>query len=259
MPEIMPVIFLGHGNPMNALQDNDYTKAWARIGSEIQRPEAILSISAHWYIPQTAVTAMAAPRTIHDFAGFPEDLYQVTYPAPGDPVLANHIEDLLSSNSVSLDNQWGLDHGTWSVLCHIYPDADIPVVQLSIDWTKPPEFHYKIGKMLASLREEGILIIGSGNLVHNLHAYSWSRHPVEPFDWAVRFEKRVKELILDANDNPLINYMTLGKDAVLSIPTPDHYLPLLYVAGCRKENEKVSFPVKGFDGGSVSMLSVQFG
>lgn len=259
MPEIMPVIFLGHGNPMNALQDNDYTKAWARIGDEIPRPEAILSVSAHWYIPQTAVTAMPAPRTIHDFAGFPEDLYQVTYPAPGDPVLANRIQALLSPNLVGLDNQWGLDHGTWSVLCHIYPDADIPVVQLSIDWTKPPEFHYEIGKMLAPLREEGILIIGSGNLVHNLHAYSWSRHPVEPFDWAVRFEKRVKELLLDANDNPLINYMTLGKDAILSIPTPDHYLPLLYVIGCRKWDEKVSFPVKGFDGGSVSMLSVKIG
>lgn len=259
MPEIMPVLFVGHGNPMNAIQDNDYTKAWARMGAEIPRPEAILSISAHWYIPQTAVTAMPAPGTIHDFAGFPGDLYQVTYPAPGNPVLANRIRDLLSSNLASLDNQWGLDHGTWSVLCHIYPDADIPVVQLSIDWTKPPEFHYKIGKMLAPLREEGILIIGSGNLVHNLHAYSWSRHPVEPFDWAVRFEKKVKELLLDANDNPLINYITLGKDAVLSIPTPDHYLPLLYVIGCRKEGEEVSFPVKGFDGGSVSMLSVQLG
>src|SRR5512145_80197 len=259
MPEIMPVIFLGHGNPMNALQDNDYTKAWARIGAEIPQPEAILSISAHWYIPQTAVTAMPAPRIIHDFAGFPEDLYQVTYPAPGDPVLANRVRTLLSPNLVGLDNQWGLDHGTWSVLCHIYPDADIPVVQLSIDWTKPPEFHYKIGKMLASLREEGILIIGSGNLVHNLHAYSWSQHPVEPFDWAVRFEKRVKELLLAANDDPLINYMTLGKDAILSIPTPDHYLPLLYVIDCQKKGEKLSFPVTGFDGGSVSMLSVQFG
>lgn len=245
---------------MNALQDNDYTKAWDRIGAEVPRPEAILSISAHWYIPQTAVTAMPVPRTIHDFAGFPENLYQVTYPAPpGDPALANRIMDLLPSNLTGLDNQWGLDHGTWSVLCHIYPDADIPVVQLSIDWTKPPEFHYKIGKMLAPLREAGILIIGSGNLVHNLHAYSWSRHSVEPFDWAVRFEKRVKEMLLDANDNPLINYITLGKDAILSIPTPDHYLPLLYVIGCRKRDEKVSFPVKGFDGGSVSMLSVKIG
>ena len=259
MPETMPVIFLGHGNPMNAIQDNDYTKAWAHIGSEIPRPEAILSISAHWYIPQTAVTAMPAPRTIHDFGGFPEALYQVKYPASGAPALANRVRDLLSPNSIDLDYQWGLDHGTWSVLRHIYPHADIPVVQLSIDWTKPPEFHYELGKMLAPLREEGVLIIGSGNLVHNLHAYSWSRHPVEPFDWAVRFEERVKKLLSDAVDEPLINYMTLGKDAILSIPTPDHYLPLLYVIGCRKEGERLGFPVKGFDGGSVSMLSVQFG
>ena len=259
MPETMPVIFMGHGNPMNAIQDNDYTKAWALIGSEIPRPEAILSISAHWYIPQTAVTAMPAPRTIHDFGGFPEALYKVQYPASGAPALANRVRDLLSPNSIDLDYQWGLDHGTWSVLSHIYPDADIPVVQLSIDWTKPPEFHYELGKMLAPLREEGVLIIGSGNLVHNLHAYSWSRHPVEPFDWAVRFEERVKKLLSDAVDEPLINYMTLGKDAILSIPTPDHYLPLLYVIGCRKEGERLGFPVKGFDGGSVSMLSVQFG
>lgn len=259
MPETMPVIFLGHGNPMNAIEDNDYTKAWARLRTKIPRSEAILSISAHWYIPQTAVTAMPAPRTIHDFGGFPEALYQVQYLAPGAPALANRVRDLLSPVSIGLDYQWGLDHGTWSVLSHIYPDADIPVVQLSIDWTKPPEFHYKLGKMLAPLREEGFLIMGSGNLVHNLHAYSWSRHPVKPFDWAVRFEKRVKELLSDADDEPLINYMTLGKDAILSIPTPDHYLPLLYVIGCRKEGEKLSFPVKGFDGGSVSMLSVQIG
>jgi 4,5-DOPA dioxygenase extradiol len=259
MPETMPVIFLGHGNPMNAIQDNGYTKAWARLRTEIPRPEAILSISAHWYIPQTAVTAMPAPRTIHDFGGFPEALYQAQYPAPGAPSLANRVRDMLSPVSIDLDYQWGLDHGTWSVLSHIYPDADIPVVQLSIDWTKPPDFHYKIGKMLAPLREEGVLIMGSGNLVHNLHAYSWSRHPVEPFDWAVRFEKRVKELLSYTDDEPLINYMTLGKDAILSIPTPDHYLPLLYVTGCRRKDEKISFPVKGFDGGSVSMLSVQFG
>lgn len=150
MPETMPVIFMGHGNPMNAIQDNDYTKAWARIGSEIPRPEAILSISAHWYIPQTAVTAMPAPRTIHDFGGFPEALYKVQYPASGAQALANRVRDLLSPNSIDLDYQWGLDHGTWSVLSHIYPDADIPVVQLSIDWAKPPEVNYELGKMLAT-------------------------------------------------------------------------------------------------------------
>ena len=259
MTKTMPVIFLGHGNPMNALQINDYTKAWAHIGTEVPRPKAVLSISAHWYIPQTAVTAMSAPRTIHDFGGFPQDLYNITYPAPGDPALANRIRALLSPHSVDLDEQWGLDHGTWSVLCHIYPKADVPVVQLSIDLTKPAAFHYEIGKMLAPLREEGFLIIGSGNLVHNLRAYDWSRRLAEPFDWAVRFEERVRELLLAADDNPLINYRTLGNDAMLSIPTPDHYLPLLYVIACRKEGEKLSFPVKGIDGGSISMLSVQIG
>jgi len=259
MTKIMPVIFLGHGNPMNALQINDYTKAWAHIGTEIPRPKAVLSISAHWYIPQTAVTAMSAPRTIHDFGGFPQDLYNVKYPAPGDPALANRIRALLSPHSIELDEQWGLDHGTWSVLCHIYPNADVPVVQLSIDLTKSAAFHYEIGKMLAPLREEGFLIIGSGNLVHNLRAYDWSRRLAEPFDWAVRFEERVQELLLAADDNPLINYRTLGNDAMLSIPTPDHYLPLLYVIACRKEGEKLSFPVKGIDGGSISMLSVQIG
>jgi 4,5-DOPA dioxygenase extradiol len=259
MTKIMPVVFLGHGNPMNALQINDYTKAWAHIGTEIPRPKAVLSISAHWYIPQTAVTAMSAPRTIHDFGGFPQDLYNVKYPAPGDPALANRIRALLSPHSVDLDEQWGLDHGTWSVLCHIYPKADVPVVQLSIDLTKSAAFHYEIGKMLAPLREEGFLIIGSGNLVHNLRAYVWSRRLAEPFDWAVRFEERVQELLLAADDNPLINYRTLGNDAMLSIPTPDHYLPLLYVIACRKEGEKLSFPVKGIDGGSISMLSVQIG
>jgi 4,5-DOPA dioxygenase extradiol len=259
MTKTMPVIFLGHGNPMNALQINDYTKAWAHIGTESPRPKAVLSISAHWYIPQTAVTAMSAPRTIHDFGGFPQDLYNITYPAPGDPALANRIRALLSPHSVDLDEQWGLDHGTWSVLRHIYPRANVPVVQLSIDLTKPAAFHYEIGKMLAPLREEGFLIIGSGNLVHNLRAYDWSRRLAEPFDWAVRFEERVRELLLAADDNPLINYRTLGNDAMLSIPTPDHYLPLLYVIACRKEGEKLSFPVKGIDGGSISMLSVQIG
>jgi 4,5-DOPA dioxygenase extradiol len=259
MTKTMPVIFLGHGNPMNALQINDYTKAWAHIGTEIPRPKAVLSISAHWYIPQTAVTAMSAPRTIHDFGGFPQDLYNITYPAPGDPALANRIRALLSPHSVDLDEQWGLDHGTWSVLRHIYPGANVPVVQLSIDLTKPAAFHYEIGKMLAPLREEGFLIIGSGNLVHNLRAYDWSRRLAEPFDWAVRFEERVRELLLAADDDSLINYRTLGNDAMLSIPTPDHYLPLLYVIACRKEGEKLSFPVKGVDGGSISMLSVQIG
>lgn len=259
MTETMPTIFFGHGNPMNALLINDYTNAWAAIRTEIPRPKAILSISAHWYAPRTAVTAMSAPRTIHDFGGFPQDLYEVEYPAPGDPALANRIRALLSPNSVELDDQWGLDHGTWSVLCHVYPSADIPVVQLSINRMKHAAFHYEIGKKLAPLREEGVLIIGSGNLVHNLSAYAWSRHPTEPFDWAVRFEEKVQELLLASDDGPLINYETLGNDAMLSVPAPDHYLPLLYVMACRKEGEKLSYPVKGVDGGSISMLAVQIG
>jgi 4,5-DOPA dioxygenase extradiol len=259
MVEDMPVIFLGHGNPMNALQNNDFTKSWANIGKKIPRPKAILSISAHWYIPQLAVTAMLAPRTIHDFAGFPRELYQVSYPAPGNIELANRVQDLLTPKIVNFDDQWGLDHGTWSVLRHIYPKADIPVVQLSIDLTKPAAFHYEIGKKLAPLRKEGVLIIGSGNVVHNLYVYDWNRQLEKPFDWAIRFEEKVRELLLAEDDESLINYKTLGNGAKLSIPTPDHYLPLLYIIACRNEGENVTFPVEGIDGGSISMLSVQFG
>jgi len=259
MAKPMPAIFFGHGNPMNALQQNAYTKGWTAIGTKVPRPRAVLSVSAHWYVPSTSVTSMPAPRTIHDFGGFPPELYEVTYPAAGDPVLASRIQSLLAPISVGRDEQWGLDHGTWSVLCHVFPRADVPVVQLSIDETQPVAYHYEIGKRLTPLRDEEILIIGSGNLVHNLHAYAWVRHPVEPFDWAVRFEKQVRKLLLDANDGPLIAYETLGRDAMLSVPTPDHYLPLLYVIALRKEGEPLSFPVKGVDGGSISMLTVQIG
>jgi len=259
MAETMPVIFFGHGNPMNALQTNDYTKAWAAIGATIPRPKAVLSISAHWYIARTAVTAMQSPKTIHDFGGFPQELYEVEYPAPGNPALANRIKELLSLHDADLNDQWGLDHGTWSVLRHLYPKADIPVVQLSIDRTKPASFHYEIGKKLAPLREEGVLIIGSGNIVHNLRAYAWSQPLAAPFDWAVRFEDRVRELLLAEDADPLIAYETLGNDAMLSIPTPDHYLPLMYVIACRKDGEMLSFPVEGMEGGSISMLAVKIG
>ena len=203
---------------------------------------------------------MAAPRTIHDFGGFPKELYQVQYPAPGSPQLASRVRDLLSPISVNLDEgNWGLDHGTWSVLCHVFPEADVPVVQLSINETKPPEFHYELAKRLRPLREEDVLITGSGNLVHNLHTYAWGKHDVEPFDWAVRFETLARELLLAGNDTPLVNYEELGRDALLSAPTPDHYLPLLYVIGQRRGDEPVSFPVEGFDGGSISMLTIQIG
>jgi 4,5-DOPA dioxygenase extradiol len=255
----LPIIFFGHGNPLNALRENVYTAAWTAVGKSIEKPKAILCVSAHWYVPETAVTAMAHPRTIHDFGGFPQELYRVQYPAPGNPPLAQRISQLLAPTPVTTDESWGLDHGTWSVLCHVFPEADVPVVQLSIDETQPPEFHYALGKRLAPLREEGVLVIGSGNLVHNLHTYAWGRHNVQPFDWAVRFETLARELLTNRNDEPLVNYETLGRDAILSAPTPDHYLPLLYVLGASTIDDAISFPVEGFDGGSVSMLCVRFG
>jgi 4,5-DOPA dioxygenase extradiol len=255
----MPAVFLGHGNPMNALQHNDWTDGWSAIGKEIPRPRAVLAISAHWYIPAALVTAMSSPRTIHDFGGFPRELYKVKYPVSGDPDLAARVRDLLAPISVNLDMQWGIDHGTWSVLCHVFPHADVPVTQLSIDNRQQAAYHYDIGKRLAPLRDEGILIMGSGNLVHNLHTYAWGQRHMEPFDWALRFEEQVHELLVAQKDGHLIEYEELGGDAMLSVPTPDHYLPLLYIIALRRESEQVSFPVKGFDGGSISMLAVKIG
>lgn len=259
MSKPMPTIFFGHGNPMNTLFNNDYTKGWAAIGTEVTPPKAVLCVSAHWYVPATLVTAMPSPRTIHDFGGFPPELYRITYPAPGDPALASRVQDLLEPISVGRDKQWGLDHGTWVVLRHVFPRANVPVVQLSIDETQPAAFHYEIGKRLGPLRNEGVLIIGSGNIVHNLSAYSWDQPHVEPLDWAVRFEKQARELLLAGKDGPLIEYKKLGRDALLSAPTPDHYLPLLYVVALRREGDTIRFPVEGFDGGSMSMLAAQIG
>jgi 4,5-DOPA dioxygenase extradiol len=259
MTQRMPAIFFGHGNPMNAVSKNAYTEGWVSIGKSIPLPRAVLAVSAHWYIPDCAVTANPMPRTIHDFGGFPRELYQVKYPAPGSPELAWRIRDLLAPVSVELDENWGLDHGTWAVLTHVFPNADIPIVQLSINERQPPLFHYEMGKRLAPLREEGVLVIGSGNIVHNLHAYAWGKREVEPFDWAVRFEEHARELLLKGEDTLLVAYERLGDDAMLSIPTPDHYLPLLYLLGLRDKKEKISFPVQGVDGGSISMLAVQMG
>lgn len=255
----LPAIFFGHGNPMNALTDNAYTEAWSRIGRSIPRPKAILSISAHWFVPGTGVTISTSPKTIHDFGGFPRELYQVQYPAPGDPQLARRVQEMLAPLPVVLDHSWGLDHGTWSVLCHAYPDADIPVVQLSIDETKPASFHFEVGRRLALLRDENILIVGSGNLVHNLHTYAWGRHMPDPYDWAVRFETEARQMMLAGDYKPLIDYEKLGPSALLSIPTPDHYLPLLYVIATAQKREVITFPVEGVDGGSISMLSVRVG
>jgi len=258
MGTTMPAIFFGHGNPMNALLKNDWTEAWTAIGKTIETPRAILCVSAHWYLPATLVTAMTSPRTIHDFGGFPRELFQVQYPAPGDPDLAQQVRELLEPIEVGLDESWGLDHGTWSVLCHVFPNADVPIVQLSIDETQPASFHFELGRRLSPLRDEGILICGSGNLVHNLHTYAWGRHMPEPYDWAVRFEATARELMQKGDFDPLINYDTLGRDALLSIPTPDHYLPLLYVLGAAREHDTISFPVEGVDGGSISMLTISF-
>ena len=259
MADRMPALFVGHGNPMNALLHNRYTDAWAAWGRGNQRPQAILSISAHWHLPDLAVTATAAPRTTHDFGGFPSELSQFRYAAPGNPVLAHHVQELLAPLPVRLDDRWGLDHGTWSVLSHMYPHADIPVVQLSINETQPPAFHYNLGRRLAPLRDDGVLILGSGNLIHNLHVYAWGREAVEPYDWAVRFEQRVRDLLVSGDHQSLVNYKTLGPDAMLAIPTPEHVLPLLYVLGTCQPHERVTFPVEGIDGGSISMLAVQVG
>lgn len=258
-PKPMPVVFFGHGNPMNALEQNAYTESWARTGQSIPRPKAVLVVSAHWYVPGTAVTAMATPQTIHDFGGFPDELFRVQYPAPGDPALASRIKALFAPMTVTLDQQWGLDHGTWSVLCHVFPKADIPVLQLSMDVRQPAAFHYDLGKRLTALRDESVLIVGSGNVVHNLRAYAWGQGPVEAYDWAIRFETQVRELLLAGHDEPLINYSNLGHDARLAVPTPEHYLPLLYILGLRRAGEPVRFVTEGIEGGSISMLSVQIG
>ena len=259
MAETMPAIFFGHGNPMNAVLNNSYTAGWRRIGEQTPKPKAILSISAHWFVPETAVTLSTAPRTIHDFGGFPQELYQVQYPAPGDPELARRVQQMLAPLAVKLDNSWGLDHGTWSVLRHVYPDADVPVIQLSIDETQPASWHFELGKKLAPLRDEHILIVGSGNLVHNLHTYAWGRHVPDPYDWAVHFEAKAKEMMLAGEYKTLVEYEKLGREAVLSIPTPEHYLPLLYVLAASRQSEVITFPVEGVDGGSVSMLTVRVG
>ena len=255
----MPAVFVGHGNPLNVIRNTRWRDGWIALGESLPRPRAILAVSAHWYVSDTMVTVMPNPPTIHDFGGFPRELYEIDYPAPGDAALAARVRDALAPIPVGLDEGWGLDHGTWSVLYHMFPKADIPVVQLSIDRRKPPSFHHEIGKLLAPLRDEGVLILGSGNLVHNLQKYVWGREDAEVFDWASRFEEKTRDLIRAGKDDQLVDYPAMGPDAMFSVPTPDHYLPLLYVLGARKEGESVSFPVEGFDGGSVSMLAVQAG
>jgi 4,5-DOPA dioxygenase extradiol len=244
---------------MNAVAENPFTKGWATLGATVPRPRAILCISAHWFTNGTALTISTAPRTIHDFGGFPRELYLVQYPAPGDPDLAHRVCHLLGPLHVELDEQWGLDHGTWSVLKHMYPEADIPVVQLSIDGTKPAAFHYEIGQRIAPLREEGVLILGSGNVVHNLRAFIWGRQGGAVGDSAEVFDAKVRNLIAARDYNPLIQYQSLGPEAAFAVPTPEHYYPLLYALGAGQSTDAIHFRVQGIAGGAISMLAVQIG
>jgi 4,5-DOPA dioxygenase extradiol len=252
----MPVIFVGHGSPMNAIEENEFSQAWAKIGQELPHPKAILCVSAHWETPEPQVTAMEKPRTIHDFYGFPQELNDMQYPAPGSPQLAERVLDLLADHSVKPDQSWGLDHGTWSVLARMFPAADIPVVQLSLAHTRDGQFHFDLGAQLMPLREEGILVMGSGNVVHNLGRIQWSGGA---YDWADEFDKQVKDCI-DINDpTPLIKFQDQGKAVMLSINSAEHYLPLLYILGLRQPEDPIRYYCDKVVYGSLSMRCVRFG
>jgi 4,5-DOPA dioxygenase extradiol len=252
----MPVAFFGHGSPMNALTKNRYALAWEQFGQAVARPRAVLCISAHWCTSGTAVTAMERPRTIHDFGGFPQALYDVQYPAHGDPALAAEVRQLLAPTEVVEDtSEWGLDHGTWSVLRHIYPRADIPVVQLSLDAKQPLAYHYELATRLAPLRNAGILIIGSGNVVHNLRMALWA-DGAAAFDWATRFDAEVRRRVLSHDHVGLADMDSLGPDASLCIPTPEHYLPFLYAIALQRSDDRIVFPTDGIELGSISMMSI---
>ena len=257
----LPALFIGHGSPMNGIEINDFSQTWARLGAEIPTPKSVLCISAHWLTKGTAVTAMTYPRTIHDFGGFPSELYQVKYPAPGSPDLAEQTKSLIKKTTISLDHDWGLDHGTWTVVRHMYPEANIPVLQLSIDYNRPAAYHYELGRDLASLRKRGVLIIGSGNMVHNLGMVAWNKisTPDFGFDWAKEMNTIFKSKLKDHDNNALINYPDLHKSAMLAIPTPDHYFPLMYVLGAKTTKDKVSFFNDHLVGGSLTMTGVKYG
>ena len=253
----MPALFLAHGNPMNTLADNRYTRCWRDLGETLPRPKAILAVSAHWMTHGLAVTAMAEPRTIHDFGGFPQALFDVRYPAHGDPALAERLQALLQPASAAADRSWGLDHGVWSLLLHMYPAADIPVVQLSLDRGLSAAGQIALGRKLAPLRDEGVLLLGSGNVVHNLSVLRWD-DAAFAYGWATRFEHSVKEHVMRHEDAPLVDYEHLDSEARLAVPTSEHYLPLLTILGARHDDDQVSFPIEGIDMGSLSMLSVKF-
>lgn len=253
----LPAVFFGHGSPMIALEENATTQAWRDFAASIPTPRAILCVSAHWLTRGTGVTAMKRPQTIHDFgASFPKALFEVEYPAPGDPALAERVAKLLAPTPVVMDARWGLDHGTWSVLCKAWPDADVPVVQLSIDAEKPPAWHFELGRRLAPLRDEGVLVMGTGNIVHNLPAMDWNSRQRPAYDWAARFNNRIRQAILDDEPQVVADYQALGADAERSVPTPDHFWPLLYVLGARMPGDTARFDPDHIEHGSLSMTSV---
>ena len=256
----LPFFFVGHGSPMNGIQENDYSKYWKALGTILPKPKAIFCISAHWLTKGTFVTAMETPPTIHDFGGFPKELFEVNYPAPGNPELATEIKNLITTTTVGLDHEWGLDHGCWSIVRHMYPDADIPVLQLSIDYSQPAQYHYDLAKQLASLRKKGVLILGSGNMVHNLGMVAWDRlNESFGFDWTLEMNDLLKQKITNADHRSLINYDQLHSAAKLAIPTPDHYYPLIYTLGLQEVNDPITFFNDQAVAGSLTMTSVQFG
>lgn len=259
--ELMPVLFVGHGSPMNGIEDNEFSRTWKQMAKEIPVPKAVLVISAHWLSRGTKITAMNFPQTIHDFGGFPKALHEVQYPAPGNPVLAKETANLIQSTKVELDHDWGLDHGAWTIVRHMYPKADIPVLQLSIDYTKGPQYHYDLAKELYALRKKGVLIMGSGNMVHNLRMVAWDKlnETAYGYDWALHMNSKFKELIGNGLHDQLIKYESLGKEALLAIPTPDHYWPLLYTLGLKGKQDNVSFFNDKAVGGSLTMTSVRLG
>lgn len=259
--ELMPVLFIGHGSPMNAIEVNEFSLSWRNLGLTIPKPKAVLCVSAHWETKGTFVTAMEKPQTIHDFGGFPKALYDVQYPAPGSPELAADLKQTVKSIEVGMDDKWGLDHGAWSIIKHMYPDADIPVLVMSMDYYKVPRFHYDLAKELGTLRRKGVLIIGSGNMVHNLGRIAWD-HASDPefgFDWALQANETFRKLILSGNNNELVDYTSLGREVQLAVPTPDHFLPLLYALALKQENEEVSIFNDKAIMGSLTMTSVRIG
>ncbi len=257
--EKMPVLFLGHGSPMNAIEENEFVAGFRNVGKTIPKPKAVLCISAHWETIGTKITAMQNPKTIHDFGGFPKALFDVQYPAPGNPELAKEIQENVQKTTVSPDQSWGLDHGAWSVIKHLFPQADIPVLELSIDYTKPPQYHYELAGELAWLRNKGVLIIGSGNMVHNLGLVAWDKMNVDNYgyDWAIEASTKMKSLILDGDHNSLIKYDLLGNNFKYAIPTPEHYLPLIYTLALKNENEKITFFNDKAMAGSLTMTSIK--